>query len=117
MSELHGPYLELKSERVQRELAQLSEWGEVDGEVEGTFRFLDGSQALTFLRRLSVLLDSHPVTPRRLALEGAVLSIAFGEDSGAQVNVGDLELARRISQLNESLTAALNKEDRELWMD
>lgn len=101
-----GTYLELKSERVQRELAVLPGWKANEQGLEATFQFHDGAQALGFLRQLGDLLDDHPQPPRRLALTGAVLNIALGEDAAPGIATGDLALAARIAQLRSGAEAA-----------
>jgi pterin-4a-carbinolamine dehydratase len=108
MSEGPVPYLELKSERVQRELAQLVNWQGSDAGLEGTFRFDEGSQTLAFLRRLAELLEAHAQPPRRLALTGPTLYIALGAVSDPGISAADLALAGRISALGDAVDGAVS---------
>ena len=99
-----GPWLELKSERVQNALPQLTSWQPSLGGLDGTFRFDNGEQALRFLRPLADLLDAHPEPPSRLTLTGPVLRLALGlghREGG--VRQGDLALAQRISALRQAV--------------
>ena len=116
MAENTGPYFELKSERVQRELAQLTDWAAEEGRLEGTFELEDGTEALAFLRRLALLLENQKRLPSRLALIGPQLTVQLGEERGEHITEADLALAGRISAVRDGLDQPFLPRDHERWM-
>jgi pterin-4a-carbinolamine dehydratase len=99
MSEPTGTSLELKSERVQRELATLRGWQESDeaGGLELHLRFAGQDLAYAFLAAVAQVAREQALPNPQFVLIGHAVGITLVHPDGAGVSPRQLRFARALT--------------------
>lgn len=100
MSEPTGTPLELKSERVQRELAALRGWREADeaGGIELHLRFARQELAYAFLIAVGQVAREQALPNPQLVLIGHAVGITLLHPDGTGISARQLRFARALTE-------------------